>query len=116
VLSSLASMRGGEIFIPKIPSMKVTDLARVLAPGVPHKTIGIRPGEKLHEAMTTRFDTLTTLDLGDRYVIEPGFATWDRKSFRADGGVPVQEDFAYSSDTNPDWLDEQALRKLLESA
>jgi UDP-N-acetylglucosamine 4,6-dehydratase len=116
VLSSLALMRGGEIFIPKIPSMKVTDLARVLAPRLAHKTVGIRAGEKLHEEMTTKFDTLNTLDLGDRYVIEPGFATWKRKSFQGDGGVPVDEDFAYSSDTNPDWLDEEELGQLLESA
>jgi UDP-N-acetylglucosamine 4,6-dehydratase len=116
VLSSLALMRGGEIFIPKIPSMKVVDLAMAIGPGLPHKIIGMRPGEKLHEAMTTRFDTRNTLDLGDRYVIEPAFATWTRKSFREDGGISVAEDFEYRSDTNPDWLDAPALQKILKSS
>jgi UDP-N-acetylglucosamine 4,6-dehydratase len=116
VLSSLALMRGGEIFIPKIPSMKVIDLASAIGPGLSHRIVGIRPGEKLHEVMTTKFDTRSTLDLGDRYVIEPVFATWTRKSFREDGGVPVAEDFEYSSDTNSDWLDAQALQKMLKSS
>jgi UDP-N-acetylglucosamine 4,6-dehydratase len=115
VLSTLATMRGGEIFIPRIPSMKVVDLARAMAPHLRHEVIGVRPGEKLHEAMTTKHDTHTTLDLGDRYVIEPAFASWSRRSFREDGGVPVDEEFVYSSDTNTEWLDNAALAKLLET-
>jgi UDP-N-acetylglucosamine 4,6-dehydratase len=115
VLSSLAMMRGGEIFVPKIPSMKVTDMARVMAPGIPHRIVGIRPGEKLHEVMTTKHDTRTTLDMGDRYIIEPGFVSWTRKSFRDDGGKPVDEDFVYSSDTNDVWLTDSALEALLQT-
>jgi len=115
VLSTLATMRGGEIFIPRIPSMKVVDLARAMAPQMRHEVIGVRPGEKLHEVMTTKYDTHTTLDLGDRYVIEPAFASWTRRSFREDGGVPVDEEFVYSSDTNTEWLDNAALAKLLET-
>lgn len=115
VLSSLAMMRGGEIFVPKIPSMKVTDMARAMAPGIPHRIIGIRPGEKLHEVMTTKHDTGTTLDMGDRYVIEPGFVSWTRASFRDAGGKPVNEDFVYSSDTNDAWLSASELRALLET-
>jgi UDP-N-acetylglucosamine 4,6-dehydratase/5-epimerase len=113
VLSCLALMRGGEIFIPRIPSMKVVDMARALAPGLPHRVVGVRPGEKLHEVMTTRYDTVTTLDLGDRYVIEPAFASWKRRSFREDGGRPVPEDFEYSSDTNTDWLGAEDLVRLV---
>jgi UDP-N-acetylglucosamine 4,6-dehydratase len=113
VLSCLALMRGGEIFIPRIPSMKVVDMARALAPKAAHRVVGIRPGEKLHEVMTTKYDTATTLDLGDRYVIEPGFASWARRSFREDGARPVAEDFEYSSDTNTEWLDSADLVKLV---
>lgn len=116
VLSCLALMRGGEIFIPRIPSMKVVDMARALAPKLPHHVVGVRPGEKLHEVMTTKYDTATTVDLGDRYVIEPGFASWKRRSFRDDGARPVPEDFEYSSDTNTDWLDGAELIKLMEKA
>jgi UDP-N-acetylglucosamine 4,6-dehydratase len=112
VLSCLGLMRGGEIFIPRIPSMKVVDMARALAPKLPHRVVGVRPGEKLHEVMTTKYDTATTLDLGDRYVIEPGFASWKRRSFRLDGGKPVPEDFEYSSDTNTEWLGGADLVKL----
>jgi UDP-N-acetylglucosamine 4,6-dehydratase len=75
VLSSLSIMRGGEIFVPKIPSMRMTDLAEAMAPGCAIKVIGIRPGEKLHEMMISADDARTTVDLGDRYAIEPAFAT-----------------------------------------
>ena len=113
VLSSLAMMRGAEIFIPRIPSMKVVDMASAMAPNLPHRVIGIRPGEKLHEVMTTKHDTRTTLDLGDRYVIEPAFASWSRRSFKGDRGALVAEDFVYSSDTNTDWITAEDLRALL---
>jgi UDP-N-acetylglucosamine 4,6-dehydratase/5-epimerase len=115
VLSSLALMRGGEIFIPKIASMKVTDMAKAMAPDLPHEIVGIRPGEKLHEAMTIKHDTRTTLDLGDRYVIEPGFVSWTRKSFLDDGGVLVDEAFEYSSETNSEWITETELAEMIES-
>lgn len=115
VLSSLALMRGGEIFIPKIASMKVTDMAKAMAPDLPHEIVGIRPGEKLHEAMTIKHDTRTTLDLGDRYVIEPGFVSWTRRSFLDDGGALVDEDFVYSSDTNSEWITDIELAAMIES-
>src|SRR5262245_33042622 len=78
VLSSLALMNGGEIFVPKIPSMRITDLARTLAPHLPHDVVGIRPGEKLHEIMITEDDARLTLDIGDRYVICPPQLDWSR--------------------------------------
>ncbi|MDO9245580.1 MAG: UDP-N-acetylglucosamine 4,6-dehydratase (inverting), partial [Phenylobacterium sp.] len=81
VLSSLSLMRGGEIFVPKIPSMKMTALAEAMAPGVPIKVIGIRPGEKLHEMMISVDDARTTVDLGDRYAIEPAFVEYTRESY-----------------------------------
>lgn len=115
VMTCLGMMRGGEIFVPKIPSMRVVDLASVLAPDVPQKIIGIRPGEKLHEMMISRDDARNTVDLGDRYVIEPITHAWDRDrvSFAADGGSPVDEDFEYASDTNDQWLSPEALKEML---
>jgi UDP-N-acetylglucosamine 4,6-dehydratase len=114
VVSSLAMMRGGEIFVPKIPSMRVADLARCLAPGLPLKTVGIRPGEKLHEVMITDDDSRQTLEIDDRYIIEPAFAWWQRGPYVASGAHPVAEGFRFASDTNTDWLDEPRLRELLK--
>lgn len=112
VLSSLEIMRGGEIFVPKIPSMKMTDLAVAMAPGICIKVIGIRPGEKLHEMMISADDARTTVDLGDRYAIEPAFSEFGRKSF--DGDHPmVVEGFSYASDTNDEWLSGEGLLALL---
>lgn len=115
VLSCLPMMTGGEIFVPKIPSMRMVDLARCLAPSLPHRVIGIRPGEKLHEVMITEDDGRTTKVLGDRYVIEPQFGP----SVRADlssGVEPVPEGFRYSSDANEEWLDADRMHQLIESA
>jgi UDP-N-acetylglucosamine 4,6-dehydratase len=114
VVSSLAMMRGGEIFVPKIPSMRVADLARCLAPGLPLRTVGIRPGEKLHEVMITDDDSRQTLEIDDRYIIEPAFAWWQRGPYVASGARPVAEGFRFASDTNADWLDEPRLRELLK--
>lgn len=113
VLSCMVDMRGGEIFVPKIPSMKIADLARCMAPDLPHKIVGIRPGEKLHEVLVTSDDARSTLDLGDRYVIEPSFTFWDREPFHGLGAHPVAQDFSYTSDTNADWLDADQLTRLL---
>lgn len=114
VLSCFEIMRGGEIFVPKIPSMRVVDLARALAPDIKHTMVGIRPGEKLHEVMIGEDDAYATIDLGDRYAIEPQFAEYDRASFAASGeGVLVPDRFTYSSDRNKEWLDPEGLLKLL---
>ncbi len=113
VLSSLQDMRGGEILVPRIPSMRVTDLAHAMAPGLPHKVVGIRPGEKLHEVMITEDDSRATLKFDDRYVIEPSFAFWDRAPYLADGATPIGEDFRYASNTNDEWLDTEGLRDYL---
>jgi len=113
VMTSLAMMNGGEIFVPKIPSMRIPDLAEALAPGMPTKVIGIRPGEKLHEVMVPVDDARTTIELADRYVIEPVFAWWNRVSYEAQGARGVAEDFSYSSDKNDEWLSNADLRAML---
>jgi UDP-N-acetylglucosamine 4,6-dehydratase len=114
VLSSLESMSGGEIFVPKIPSMKIVDLAETLAPGLPHEIVGIRPGEKLHEVMITEDDARMTVQLDDRYVICPPIRGWSRENLQASGAKPVSDGFRYASDQNTEWLDGSALLTLIE--
>ena len=113
VLSSMAMMRGGEIYVPKIGSLKMTELAATMAPGMSQRVIGIRPGEKLHEVMITEDDSRSTVELDDRYVIEPVFTYWERRSFSADGAKKVTEGFRFASDINTQWLDHQSLKKML---
>ena len=114
VLSCLSTMAGGEIFVPKIPSMHLVDLAQCLAPDLPHRTIGVRPGEKLHEVMITEDDGRMTRELHDRYVIEPSFGFADRSSALSDA-EPVPEGFRYASDTNEEWLNPDQMRRLIEA-
>ncbi len=114
VLSTLTLMRGGEVFVPRIPSMKITDLVRAMAPGADIEVVGIRPGEKLHEIMISADDARSTAALGDRYAIEPAFVEYPRTPFRVDGGLAaVPEDFSYASDTNTDWLTAEALMAMV---
>jgi len=116
VLSSLELMRGCEIFVPKIPSMKTTELANAIAPGVPHKMVGIRPGEKLHEVMVPEDDARSTVELADRYVILPDAYVARRRSYLEAGGKPTPEGFSYASDRNPEGLDARGLQLLLAQA
>jgi len=116
VLSSLAIMSGGEIFVPKIPSMRVVDVARSLAPELPHKTVGVRPGEKLHELMITLDDARTTLAIEDRYIIEPAFAFWSNDQLIANGAQPVAPNFEYASNRNTEWLDKAAFEELIRES
>ncbi len=116
VLSSLQRMHGGEIFVPKIPSMKILELAKTLAPQMPHHVSGIRPGEKLHEVMVTEDDARNTVELSDCYVIKPSFAWWNGKAYADDGANPVAEGFRYTSDSNHEWLDAVGLERMLEDA
>ncbi|HET8985291.1 MAG TPA: UDP-N-acetylglucosamine 4,6-dehydratase (inverting) [Trueperaceae bacterium] len=110
VLSSLERMVGGELFVPKIPSMRVTELAKAIAPDARIEVVGIRPGEKLHEEMISVDDARRTIDVGDRYVIQPEFGWWTSQHLTG-GGVP--EGFAYTSDRNDDWLSADQLRAML---
>lgn len=115
VLSSLTMMRGGEIFVPKIPSMAMPDLVKAMSPDAEMKVIGIRPGEKLHEIMISADDSRSTVEFEDRYAIEPNFAEFGRTPYTAtDGAKPVAEDFSYSSDNNHDWLSPEGLLAMLE--
>jgi len=113
VLSSLAIMKGGEVFVPKIPSMRLTDLARALAPDLPHEIVGVRPGEKLHEVMVTEDDARLTLELDDRYVICPNLLAWSPAHLEALGARPVPQGFRYSSDRNSEWLNPAGLEGLM---
>ena len=119
VLSSLDRMWGGEIFVPKIPSYKITDIAEAIAPGLPKKVIGIRPGEKLHEEMITQTDSLNTIEFDDYFVILPSVQLWDTEKFKNESnGEPgkfCQDGFAYNSGTNPDFLTIEDLRSLIEN-
>lgn len=114
VLSSFAMMEGGEIFVPKIPSMKMTDLATAMAPALSHEIIGIRPGEKLHEVMIPTDDARTTVELDDRYIIAPAFMKWRADSAWENGAAKVDEGFQYGSDTNSEWLAPEDLQTMLE--
>ena len=115
VLSSLGLMQGGELFVPKIPAMRMTDLALSMAPHLPHKIIGIRPGEKLHEVMITTDDAPQTLELADRYVVQPALSWWHAEG-HASRGKPVRGSFRYGSDNNPDRLDCARLQAMLAAA
>ena len=114
VLSSLELMRGGEIFVPKIPSMRITDLARTIAPHLPHEVVGVRPGEKLHEVMITEDDARMTLEIDDRYIICPPSTRWRSDHLATFGARRVPEGFRYSSDGNTDWLDSVSLGRMIE--
>lgn len=113
VVSCLGMMSGGEIFVPKIPSMRVVDLARALAPSLPHRFIGIRPGEKLHEVMITEDDARQTLEIKDRYIMRPPNDAWRNDALPLQGARQVVEGFRYSSDTNSEWVDVDVLKKAL---
>lgn len=112
VLDNLQRMRGGEIFVPKIPSMRVVDLAEAIAPECEIEIVGIRPGEKLHEAMITEDDARRTLEFDTYYVIQPEFPWWSRET--VEGGKPLPDGFKYTSDTNTEWLTVEELRALVE--
>jgi UDP-N-acetylglucosamine 4,6-dehydratase len=112
VIDSLNRMNGGEIFVPKIPSMKVTDLAKAIAPDCEVEVIGIRPGEKLHETMITEDDARRTVEFGTYYVIQPEFPWWNDKY--TSSGKPLQDGFSYVSNTNEQWLSVEELRNLVK--
>jgi len=112
VLDNLERMYGGEIFVPKIPSMKVTDLAKAIAPDCKTEIIGIRPGEKLHEAMIMEDDARHTLEFDDYYVIQPELA-WFAKD-QLNGGKVLPDAFAYTSDNNSEWLTIEQLKDLVD--
>ena len=113
VLSSMEMMRGGEIYVPKIPSCTVPQLASLVSPSHKQHVVGIRPGEKLHETMIPADDAHCTVELEDRYIILQSFANAARDAYLHRGGKPVADGFSYSSDTNPEKLDARGLQTLL---
>lgn len=110
VIDCLEQMHGGEVFIPKIPSMSITDLAEAIAPGCPIKEIGIRPGEKLHEVLISEDESRLALDVGGMYVVQPAHSWWEQGFWS--GGRTLADGFKYASDTNDRWLSVDELRPL----
>jgi UDP-N-acetylglucosamine 4,6-dehydratase len=108
--------RGGEIFVPKIPSTTITDLANLICPKLGQRVVGVRPGEKLHETMIPADDSRWTVELDDRFVILASFAAAARDAYLNRGARAVAEGFAYSSDKNPEQLGVRGLHSLLEQA
>jgi UDP-N-acetylglucosamine 4,6-dehydratase len=113
VVDSFELMMGGELYVPRIPSMKVTDLAQAIAPGAKMHDVGLRPGEKLHEEMISPEEGRRAVALGSRYILQPDLATWGYQT-PADG-IPVPEGFHYASNTNDQWYTIDEIRKILET-
>lgn len=112
VLTALATMSGGELFVKKIPSMRIVDLAKAMAPKLPIKIIGIRPGEKIHEMMISRDDARNTIEFKKHYIIQPDFEFWHPRSHH-EGWKKVSVDFEYQSGTNPERLNVSQIHKLI---
>jgi UDP-N-acetylglucosamine 4,6-dehydratase len=113
VLDSFEMMQGGELYVPRIPSMKITDLAQAVAPGAAMHNSGLRPGEKLHEEMISAEEGRRTLRIGRRYVLQPDLASWGYQVPAE--GVPVADGFHYTSDTNDQWFTLAQITKILET-
>jgi len=112
VLTALEKMHGGEIFVKKIPSMKVTDLAEAIAPECEQEVVGIRPGEKLHEVMVTKSDARHTLEFEDHFIILPEYDWWSVDNHK--DGKPLEDGFEYSSGKNDWWLTVEEMRQKIE--
>ena len=116
VLNSLCRMGGGEVFVPRIPSMKLVDLARAIGPDCELDIVGVRPGEKLHEVMISQADGRHTLDMGKFYVITPEFSWWtDNGKWTQEAGRRVEEGFRYRSDENELWMSTEELYGAIRS-
>ena len=112
VIDCIEQMEGGEVFVPKIPSTKVIDLAQAIVPNAKVNIIGIRPGEKLHEDLISDDEARHTIELDKMYVIQPAEATWFGYSWK-DKGKPLPEGFTYTSDNNSEWLDIEGIKKFV---
>jgi len=113
VIDCIGMMRGGEIFIPKISSMKIIDLAEVIAPRAKRKIIGVRPGEKLHEVLLTEEEALHTKEFDKFFIIEPEYPFWHKDNFQ--DGKPLPPGFKYASNTNTDWITKERMTQLLKN-
>ena len=115
VLQNLERMHGGEIFVPKIPSYNIMDVAEAVAPGCPVDMIGIRPGEKLHELMIPEDEARHTLEFEDYFILQPNFGWWVKEEhLKSVGGKPCADGFSYESDTNTQWMTKDELQKTVE--
>ncbi len=116
MIRALEQMHGGELFVPKIPSMKVADLARAIAPEAEIEVVGIRPGEKLHEVLISEDEARATLELDDMYVVQPASETANELWFGRDWqthGKPLPDGYRFASNNNEDWLDIDQIRQIL---
>jgi UDP-N-acetylglucosamine 4,6-dehydratase/5-epimerase len=113
VVRCIEQMHGGEIFVPKIPSMKLVEIAEAVAPGCEVEFIGIRPGEKLHEVLVSEDEARNTLELPDMFVIQPAHVWWRKENWQE--ALPLPDGFRYTSDTNPHWLTPEELNELIEA-
>lgn len=114
VVKALDESKGGETYVYKNPSYKVTDIAEALNPGGETKDVGIREGEKIHEVMITSDDSRGTYDYGDHYIIYPNYTWWTEESFFKEGGKLIEEGWEYNSGQNTQWLDVETLRKKIK--
>ncbi len=112
VIRAVENMHGGEVFVPKIPSMTVTDLAKAIAPDAAIEFIGIRPGEKLHEVLISEDEARQTVELDDMYVVQPAGSLWFGRDWETKGTL-LEDGFRYASNTNDKWLDVEAIRKII---
>ena len=114
VLHALDQAWGGEIFVPKIPSYKLTEVAKAVAPNLEHRIVGIRPGEKIHEEMITSSDSFYTYDLGTYYAILPSVPNWNLADYiKMFSAKKVKEGFQYNSGENTEWVNAAQLQKLI---
>jgi UDP-N-acetylglucosamine 4,6-dehydratase len=111
VIHCIEQMQGGEVFVPKIPSTRILDLARVIAPEAEYEFVGIRPGEKLHEVLISEDEARSTIERQDMFIVKPAATLWQRDL--AYEGKPLPDGFRYSSDNNPVWLSEAEIREIV---
>jgi UDP-N-acetylglucosamine 4,6-dehydratase len=112
VIHCVENMHGGEVFVPKIPSMKIVDLARAIAPGINFEVVGIRPGEKLHEVLISEDESRSTIEMEDMYVVQPSLGSWFGHDWQSEGhGLPAG--FRFGSDNNPQWLSVDQIRDMV---
>ena len=111
-LSCLEKMHGGEIFVPKIPSMKIVDLAKTICPKCKLETNGIRPGEKINEVLISKDESRRAIDMGSFFVIKPNFPFWKTENWK---GISLSEEYEYRSDTNLNWITVDEMRQIIES-
>ena len=114
VIRCIEQMQGGEVFVPKLPSMKVVDIARVVAPEAELEEVGIRPGEKLHEVLIHEDEARATVELEEMYVVQPSAAWWFGHEWQSKGQI-LADGFSYSSDSNEDWLTMEEIQEIVDS-